>query len=623
MAYRPTVFPSEPKTPIQTWKPDNLAGGLCLEDLEQKLRDNQSSKCLNVWYADRVLSKRYGQQWELPSDISANPIISVYDRKYKGKVIFSSSTKLYSMDLTAHTQTEIYSALTANKKGSFFVFNNILYYKNGAEYIQYDGTTAQPVVGKIPVVIINRTPAGGGDLNENYNRLSPGFTTWFNGDGTAVAYSLPQNGLDATAVTAKVNGVSLTEGTGFTVDRTTGIVTFVSAPAAGQNNVSVTAYKTITAYTSSILSANLSITFGGENQGVQGGTRIFVSGGTNYIYYSGLQDPTYFPDNNYNLIGSNDEGITQFGKQYGVLVIFKRYSIYGMRYSFDGTTVRFPVTQINASIGCDMPYTVQLIDNKLVWCNTYAGVHILASTDIIDERNVKPISNNVNGTKLRPGLLAESVSNLQNASSVDYQSLGQYWLNVGSKVYMWDYSISPYSETGDTYADARRLSWWLFDNIDAACYFSDDQTLYSGSRSKGNFAKFTTTLTDFGDPINASYRIPLRDFGLINYYKTIKTLTLTCRTDTYTRIDINYITEREQNGRIDPQPIIIGSFSWSNPTFWATFAWSIIVYGKSFTRYPNSKDVLYWAVDLSNNEAGRDMSIIDILVRWMQGKRIK
>lgn len=622
MAFKPISLPNEPETPIEVWQPPNLAGGLCLEDLEQKLRNNQFSRGLNVWYADKVLSKRYGQTWELASDISANPVVSVHDRKYKGKVIFVVNTKMYSLDTSTHSTAEIFSGLTANKKGSFFVFNDILYYKNGAEYIQWNGTVSQAVVGKIPIVIINRTPTGGGDLNENYNRISAGFETWFNGDNTATLYTLPQMGLDVTAVTCTVGGVTKTEGVDFTVNRTTGVVTFTVAPATGQNNVKITAYKTDTALLNSILTCNLTTTFGGENQGLEGGTRIFVSGGgTNNVYWSALQDPTYFPDNNNNLIGSNDEGVTQFGKQYGILVIFKAYSIYGMEYSFDGEIARFPTKNINPSIGCDMPYTVQLIDNRLVWCNTYAGVHILASTVIDNERNVKPISSNINGTNLRPGLLKES--DLVNASSIDFQTKGQYWLCIGSKVYMWDYSISPYMDSGDTYGDAKKLSWWLFDAINASCFFLDGETLYAGSRTVGNFSRFITTLNDFDEPINGYYRIPLRDFGLTNYYKTVKTMTITCRTDTYTRIDIKYITEREPDGRTDPQPIIIGSFSWANPTFWATFAWSVINFGKSFTRYPNSKDVLYWAVELSNNEPGRDISIIDILVRWMRGKKIK
>lgn len=621
MAYKAVPLPQEPEEPMYEWRPPNLGGGYNINDLEMNLPDNQSPRLLNMWYADRVLSKRYGQDWFLAADLSAHPILSVYEKKYKGYVIFAQSTKLYKLNLATAATTEIHSGLTANK-GSFFVMNDILYYINGAQFVQWNGSAAASVTGYIPTVVIVRPPAGGGTVTDNYNRLAPGFRNSFNGDGVSTLYYMTLTGLDAATVTLLIGGVAKTEGTHFTVDRTAGTVNFAAgstphgAPASGTNNVIITAYKTDSTALNSILNCKYSITFGGAND-----SRVFFCGNaTGSFYWSALLDPTYWPEQSYNIFDGNDTDCTGFGKQYDVLMVFKPYATFGVEYSFDGSVVSFPTKTINPNIGCDMPYTIRLVNNRLTWCNTYAGVHTLSSTLIKDERNVRALSRNINGTLNRSGLLNETNANLIAATGFDWQSKNQYWLCVGTTVYMWDYGISPYQDSGDDDADQRRLSWWYFSNVNVSSYFDDAGTLYLGDRTVGNFNKLIDQYNDNGVAISAYYRIPLRNFGLINWYKTIKALTITCRTDTATKINLEYITERDN--RVDPQPILLGSFAW-NRFSWATFTWFVLNFGKSFTRYPNSKHVLYWSVEFSNNDIDRDMSIMDIVIRWLKSKKIK
>jgi hypothetical protein len=77
-----------------------------------------------------------------------------------------------------------------------------------------------------------------------------------------------------------------------------------------------------------------------------------------------------------------------------------------------------------------MTGSIQIIDNNVVFGNTETGLYILVSTVVKDERVVRPISGNINGTTLRPGLLSLLKSDLQNASSLD--DGGKYWLCVGN-----------------------------------------------------------------------------------------------------------------------------------------------------------------------------------------------
>lgn len=597
-----------------------LSGGLNISDLPQKLTDSQSPDLLNVWFSNRILSKRNGQSYMFLSDLAETPIHSIHRRLFKNKSIFHAGTKLYSWDITLNTTTVIYSGLTS-QKGSFFVIYDKLYYINGVQWVVYDGTTCTTITPYIPTVVTGRTPTGGGTVAEEYNRIGAGFINKFNGTGSATAFTLTQNGvnsitgLDATTVTATVGGVTKVEGTDFTVNRTTGIVTFTSAPASGTDNVIITAYKTSATERDNVYACKYAIEYG-DNKNI-----VFLCGnGKGEIYWSEAGLPTYIPSSNTNTLGDTNEDCYGFGIQYDTLCIFKERIIFSAtQITTDTTLAQFAFKIVNDNVGCDIPYSIQLINNRLVWANTYGGIYTLTSTLVKDEKNIKPLSRNINGNYSRAGFLQETLANKQNAISFDYVGKSQYWLCVGSDVYMWDYGISPYTDSGNLDLDQMNLSWWKFDNINANCFFENQNILYYGVRNKGNIVKFVESFNDFGSAINGYYTIPDRDFGTNSYLKTIKTITITPRSDTFTDIYIDYLTD---GTRTDPQPIITGSFSWARFS-WATFTWTVSRIGKSFTRYPNSKHVLYWGAKFYNNEVGRDLSIIDIGVKWVISKKIK
>lgn len=600
--------------PTYEWSVSELSGGVNYEDLEYELKDNQSPKALNIWFNNHILSKRWGQE-NAVSFALGTPILAAYPYLYKGYFIFASGTELYKFDPSAQATYQIYTGLAA-KAGAFFKYNQALYYINGAQFIQWDGTTASAVTPYIPTVIINRTPTGGGDVTEDYNRLGAGFTNEFNGTGSATAYTLTDSVLDATAVTATVNGTAMTEGSEFSVNRATGIVTFSSAPPAGQNNVIITAYKTVADDISSATSCTIAMPFGGNND-----NRIFFSGnGTPYYYWSGVTDPSYWPLTQYNLIGANDDAVTAFGRQQDVLIIFKSRETYAVSYTYDTTVDKayFSCVPVSAVIGCDCPNSVQVINNRLTWLTSYGGVYTLNSTIVHDQKDILPISRNINGNAARPGLMQES--GLMGTTSVCFG--GKYWLCVNGHVYLWDYEIAPYTITGQIDADAGNLSWWLFDNIDASAWMIDGTNLYYGN-ANGNVVHFIDNFRDFGtDPINGLWRMPLRDFGFPQYLKTILELWITARSDTKTKIALRYITNNSFDGDEDYQPIIAGTFAWSNFS-WDAFSWQVINYMKTFRRRPNKKKILVFGVEFSNDETGHDLNVSGITLTYTKDKTIK
>jgi hypothetical protein len=605
-----------PKPPaMQYWpsSPSLLNGGINLTEREWKLSDNQTPNVKNMWWKDGELSKRFGQEYVTDSIAVETPNYATYKKLYEGHIIKHCGTKMYKQDPITETTTEIYTGLTAIK-GSFFKFGDKLYYMQAGKFLQYDGTTVSEVVPYIPTVIINRTPTGGGDVLENYNRIGKGFTNKFNGNAVAVAYTLTDANLDATTVICTVGGATKTEGTDFTVNRITGIVTFTSAPATGTNNVVITAYKTVQADIDTILKCKYAIPFGGQND-----NRLFIGGnGSGYFYWTGISangiDATYFAYNNYNVIGNIDEDITGFGKHYETLTIHKESGeIYGETYDWDGIKGIFSTFPINQQYGCDCPETMQNINNNLVWLNSRYGVCILVGTTVGSQRNAFPISRNID-----PRLMKEA--NLKTASSVDFN--GHYWLCVNDKVYLWNYFISPYYSTGNPDADAQRLSWWYFDNINALDFIIDAQTLYYANRATGQIAKFKTSFNDFGLAINTLYRIPLRDLGSTVYEFDVLTMWVDIRVDTRTKINIAYVMADEMDLESESASVEAGSFSipgFSIPTF----TLDVIGSRQTFVFQPTEKKIDLFGVEFSNNEVNRDMNISNVVVSYRLGKRKK
>ena len=463
------------------------------------------------------------------------------------------------------------------------------------------------VVPYIPVVAINRKPDGTtSTVNQDYNRIGSGFINHFAGDGTSTSYFLTLDNLDDTPVTITISGSVKVEDTDFSVDRISGVIDFTGgsdpfgSPTSGENNVAITAYKTNQENIDSINHCKYSIVYGSGNE-----LRVFVCGnGTNHVYWSDSLNPEYFPENNYIGLGGDNIECTGFGKQYDLLIVFKTHSIYSISYVLSGQTVLFPSKLINNKIGCDMPYTIELIDNRLVWCNTYNGVNILTSTVLEDEKNIRQISSNINGSTSTSGIFSELKEDMVLASSVNYEALSQYWVCIKFNVYMWDYGTSPYLDSGNPDDDQRRLSWWFFNNITSNCFYQNNRDLYYGDRESGQLVHFTNKLSDYGQAVIAKYRLSNINFGIINWLKTIKEITFELVGGVDSRVDIKYITDRGE--RSEDNPIVESGDI-----------------GQSITKHPNNKHINYWSMELSNDYIESDLGIINFVARWILSRKIR
>jgi hypothetical protein len=166
-----------------------LDGGVSLKYVESQLNDNQSPYCINVNADDRgSLTKRLGQSNVYSSSLGVGGVNGAFRRLFMGKNVFAWGTALYTQSGSAQP-VQIMSGL-ANAKGTFFSYNSLLYYINGTNFVQWDGTTAQNVVGYIPTITLGRAPTGGGTINESLNQIQPGFKDSFTSPGAVTAYNL-------------------------------------------------------------------------------------------------------------------------------------------------------------------------------------------------------------------------------------------------------------------------------------------------------------------------------------------------------------------------------------------------------------------------------------------------
>ena len=308
-------------------------------------------------------------------------------------------------------------------------------------------------------------------------------------------------------------------------------------------------------------------------------------------------DAAYFPISQYNLAGDRAEAVTGFGVQSGFLMIFKEHSVGRAELStseIDGRAyLTLNYTNVNSETGCDLPWTIRLVENNLVFCNREQGVHIVKSTTPALENNIESISRNVNGTAERHGLLYD----VRKAGDVCACDDGdRYWLAANGHVYVWDYVLS----------SAGKPSWFYFTNIRAAAFFLADETVHHLSPS-GRVTRMERTYADYNGPIDKVYRFATQHFGSYDRLKDVRRVVFQTRSDTDTKIRITYKSDYETRRDLTD----IESFSWRLCPRDLTHRYlGVPQFALAAVRKPGCRHVRHFTMTLENHEAFRDMSLV-------------
>lgn len=440
-------------------------------------------------------------------------------------LLVHSGTKLYK--IVGGVRTEIYSGLNPARSLSF-IFNEKWFFKDGLNYLVYDGTTIEEVIGYIPTTTISRNPAGGGTTYEDVNMLTSLRKNTFVGDGKSTEYYLDAQNIDSDYIPEiTVDGSQVTA---FVLNAAEGKITFNSAPAApltdGQDNVIIQFRKTVSGHRDRINKCTLLEVF--DN-------RVFFSGNQDYpntLWHSSLNDPSYCSDLDYYTEGMDLSKIRSLVAGNNALWVFKEPSQANTAVFYHNPTIDaeygkiYPSTHSNISTGC-----------------VGAGINFNDDIVFFGRRGMEAI----NGDITTEQVIAHrsSLVDAKLTAETDYKDMileewsGYLLVFIGTKVYLAD------SRAVFTNINHYEYEWYYWElSKEVTCTKVIDGILYLGT------ADGVYTLTDLTSPITSYWTTPIDRFGNPQFLKTTNKKGCVCEASGDLKLSVKTNkTEWEQVGQ--------------------------------------------------------------------------
>ncbi len=454
-----------------------------------------------------------------------------------------------SQQLLFHAGTGLYDASgarvldgVADQRSWGIQFQKRLYLLDGktfrvAEYSpkeeedSQNGWSCRPVSedAYVPVVLISRDPSGGGVSLEPFNLLQSKWEEDFLGQASIKNYQLSTAPLDDLPVQVQVlqtdgSWKELEENSDFTVNRTTGMVQFVTAPGAspvtGRDNVKIIASrKDHEKELEKIGKCRFGILYG-----VNGAAdRLFVSGNPdapNQDWYSQREDPTFFGDIWFSSLGQESGSIVGYSILSSNLATHKdkgedgRNVILRQGTSEDGKAA-FPVTATLQGQGALSFSSFGYLSGEPLFLTTL-GIYAITPADITGERYAQNRSFYLNKALTEEAGLADAAA---------YVWRDFYLLAVGEKVYILDGLSKSYEKNSPYSTYQYEGYYWL--NIGARVFWEQDGLLCFG-REDGVLMAFyddptlSSSYYDDGKPVSAYWDIPNFSGRSFNRKKTVR-----------------------------------------------------------------------------------------------------
>lgn len=461
----------------------------------------RSPDCLNVWkdYKETESIRTRPDMELMESFDEAVYGVFFYKAGTTEMCFVHSGTKLYKI---ANGETTVLKEGLNPTRSDAFVYNNTWYFKDGANYIQYDGIEVKDVVGYVPTTSINRKPEGGGLVKHKVNFLTGRRINTFLADGESKEYFLDGQDIDTDfEPIVKVNDAVVSD---YTVDYKAGKITFNTAPNApktdgktdGQDNVSVEFSKTIDGYADRIKKCTLLQMF--DN-------RVFFSGNKefpNKIWHSSLDEPSYCADDDYYNEGLDTAEVKGMVAGNNALWVFREPSQ-------ANTTVFYHTPTIDSVYGKIYPNTHSSIATGCI------GKAINFNDDIVffSDRGMEGISGDVTAEQViahRSTLVDRKLISETNYKDMILEEWEGYLLVIiDDKVYLAD------SRSAFTNEDHIEYEWfyWEFGNK-ITCAKVNNGILYLGTEDG------VYTLTNTTNAVESYWVTPKDKF---NYPHKLKT----------------------------------------------------------------------------------------------------
>ena len=438
-------------------------------------------------------------------------------------------------------------------KSQSWQLNDKLILLDGKTVFLYEfGKTPQDItsgIGYIPTITISKNPGNkpnGGVQYESLNLIQPAFIEQFlvtNDTADKSYFYLSFNNLDSRNFIVEVldnngNWVKKTYNVDYYQSFSEGWVYFREghmpgvSPISGQDNVRITAYRTVDGYADRIKKCTIGTLFG-----VGGASdRLFLSGNPdhpNWDFYSGQFDPTYFPDTGYAVLGSASSSIIGYAIVNNYLATFKDEYDAGQNVTIregdlvvkklnvrgeevELTEPAFKIINTLQGNGAVAPYSFAYLQTEPLFL-TRSGVYAITPQDITGERYAQSRSFYLNGQLTKE-------EGLENAVAVIFND--QYILAINQKLYILDGLQPIRTDKGAPYA-TRQYAGFLCTEVPAACMWVDDQSLWIGTYN-GKVCRFDNEIeelesyNDDGQPIYCCWETPDLDGRLFYKNKTFR-----------------------------------------------------------------------------------------------------
>lgn len=418
---------------------------------------------------------------------------------YKGKLIVHFGSIIAVKD--GESLMPVYhSANDAPSCG--FVFEDIFYFKDGVNYLRYDGADVSAVEGYVPTTSIARRPMGGGTTYEDVNMLSDYRKNSFLASGTDYDFFLDVLDIDTDfAPEVTLNG-EVVPPSDYKVFYDTGRIQFLTENppepplTEGQDNIVVKFKKTRPGYKESILKCTMLQVF--DN-------RVFFSGNPdhpNYVWHSSLNNPTYCSDLDYYREGMDQADVKGMVAGNNALWVFREPSD-------SNTTVFYHTPTIDEQYGKVYPSTHSSITTGCV------GQAINFNDDIVffSERGMEGISGDI--TTEQVVAHRSSLVDRKMIAEADYKNMvlveweGYLIVFIGEKAYLADSRATFQNENHIEY------EWFYWDTgLNVRCATVIDGVLYVGT-DNGYY-----TLTDTASAVPSHWTTPKDKFKHPHKLKT-------------------------------------------------------------------------------------------------------
>ena len=238
-----------------------------------------------------------------------------------------------------------------------------------------------------------------------------------------------------------------------------------------------------------------------------------------------MNDPCYFPGENYAYLGQDSSAIMGYSLINDMLAVHKEdneqdqtiFLVTGATNASTGKT-QFAISGSIAGVGAISKYCFQRLDTEPLFL-ARQGVYALTTQYLTAERYAQGRSWYVDPRLTREADLSEAVATEYN---------NYYYLAVNNHVYVADGKQKNYEK--NTPQSTFQYEWYYLTNIDARVWWEYNGRLYFGDQD-GKVKLFMldsentaahNAYNDDGAPIRAYWYTPIFSFETISRYKTLK-----------------------------------------------------------------------------------------------------